>query len=876
MRKAAACLLLILGITAICDLWAEEYDPRANSKAVVIQGKTRFTVLTPQMIRMEWSANGRFEDHASLLFVNRNLDAPKFTASYCEGWLVISTEKLKLRYKKDSGKFSPDNLRISLDLNGKDITWKPGLKDQHNLKGTYRTLDGFNGPYNWAGKEIKLGEGAISRSGWVLIDDSNTHILDSSDWPWVMLRPEGEKQDWYFFGHGHDYKQALHDFTLVAGKIPMPPKFAFGYWWSRYWIYSDRELRQLIHDMKSLDIPIDVLIIDMEWHKTFGLSGKNTKRDPFKQPVGWTGYTWNRDLFPEPKRFLEWTEEQNLKTALNLHPASGIPPMEECYESFAGKYGFDTSNREYIPYAMAEKRFAETYFEVVIQPFEQQGIDFWWIDWQQWPNSKIVEGLSNTWWLNYTFFTHMERTGRRPLLFHRWGGLGNHRYQIGFSGDTKATWASLAFQPYFTATASNVGYGYWSHDIGGHMPGGPQTDPELYLRWIQYGIFSPMVRTHSTKSSIIERRIWKFADHFDLMREALHTRYALVPYIYSASRQAYETGVSICRPMYYDYPEQEEAYGFSDQYMFGEDILVSPVAEPISSDTLLADKKIWLPEGKWYEWSTGALFEGGRVIERGFSLAEIPVYMKAGAIIPMNPKVNNLQEPIDLLVLTIIPGGSSDTVLYEDDGNTVGYQKGEYAKTRITNETGETGGRRITIFPRKGYYTDMPVQRSYEIRLPSSFPPDEVLVNGKKYDYKTKLKPGSWTYLGADLSTKILTPRISCNEKLEVVVTHGQESENRRDILNGKKGMFKRLSTVTNILRYEVAGIDWGAAPPDKVLHVEQTPTRLDYNHDTAVQELERFDRVLLEAIKQIKTIPNLDPEVIIRCINHLSMDERN
>jgi len=100
------------------------------------------------------------------------------------------------------------------------------------------------------------------------------------------------------------------------------------------------------------------------------------------------------------------------------------------------------------------------------------GIDFFWLDWQQWIENKNVKGLSNTWWLNYVFFTEMEREGKnRPLLFHRWGGLGNHRYQIGFSGDTHITWQSLSFQPYFTSTAGNVGYGYWSHDIGGHYGG---------------------------------------------------------------------------------------------------------------------------------------------------------------------------------------------------------------------------------------------------------------------------------------------------------------------------------------------------------------------------------------------------------------------
>ena len=189
---------------------------------------------------------------------------------------------------------------------------------------------------------------------------------------------------------------------------------------------------------------------------------------------------------------------------------------------------------------------------------EKQGVDFFWLDWQQEPTTT-VPGLNPTWWLNYVHFTDMEREGKRPLLFHRWGGLGNHRYQIGFSGDTYSTWPSLAFQPYFTATAANVGYGYWSHDIGGHMPG--TVDPELFTRWVQWGAFSPVLRTHSTKNPDAERRIWAYAPQYaTAMRRAFLKRYALIPYIYTAARETYDTGISILHPLYYDFPEEEGAY----------------------------------------------------------------------------------------------------------------------------------------------------------------------------------------------------------------------------------------------------------------------------------------------------------------------------
>lgn len=709
-------LTSLLFVASLSTTLAQPHNPKANPSAVVTADDVRFSILTPQLIRMEWSKANVFEDRASLVFINRNLPAPQYKVSDEDGWLIITTDKLILRYKRGSGRFAADNLSISFALNGQLVSWHPGMEDTLNLKGTTRTLDGTNGE-----KDVKLEQGLISRSGWSLIEDSHTPLFDGSEWDWVMQRPGDERQDWYFFGYGHDYKKALFDFTQVAGRIPIPPKFAFGYWWSRYWTYSDDELRHLLADMRRYDVPIDVLIIDMDWHQTYGLSVHNTKRDPFGQAVGWTGYTWNRDLFPDPERFLRWTKQENLKTALNLHPASGIAPMEEKYGAFAKVFGFDTSGHQYIPFAIENKKWAEAYFDVILRPIEKQGVDFWWLDWQAWLENKSIKGLSNTWWLNYTFFTEMERKGEnRPLLFHRWGGLGNHRYQIGFSGDSWSTWEALAYQPYFTATAANVGYGYWSHDIGGHVGNDP--DPELYLRWIQFGIFTPILRTHSTKSSTIERRIWKHTQHFEMMREAFQLRYALAPYIYTSARKACDSGISICRPLYYDYPEKREAYDYKGQYMFGDDMLVAPIAQKASVESGLATKKIWLPEGGWYEWSGGTLLKGDSVFERKFALREIPLYVKAGTIVPMYPKVSNLQRQIDTLVLMVIPGGSSETQVYEDDGMSSGYRHNQYAYTRVTKEELRDATVKVTVFPRIGYFKDMSKMRAYELQLPCSFP----------------------------------------------------------------------------------------------------------------------------------------------------------
>ena len=231
---------------------------------------------------------------------------------------------------------------------------------------------------------------------------------------------------------------------------------------------------------------------------------------------------------------------------------------------------------------------------------------------------KEVKNLSNTWWLNYIFFSQMERERQtRPLIYHRWGGLGNHRYQVGFSGDTFISWASLDYQTYFNSTASNVLYGYWSHDIGGHQ-GVDHIDPELYVRWMQFGAFSPILRSHSTKIAGLTKEPWVFSNEVsDILRGIIRQRYNMVPYIYTMAREAYETGLSLCRPMYYDYPETQEAYDYRNQYMFGNDVMVAPATSPMKDG--YTEVKVWLPEGQWYEFASGKTLQGGQVLTRYFN-----------------------------------------------------------------------------------------------------------------------------------------------------------------------------------------------------------------------------------------------------------------
>jgi alpha-glucosidase (family GH31 glycosyl hydrolase) len=856
--RASACALAVL----LSSVVLAQNNPIADPAAVVVAGSARFTVLTPQLVRMEWCPDKQFEDHASMVFLNRKLEVPKFTQAKEHGWLVIKTDKLTVKYKPSNTEFTPQNLNVMFELDGKPMTWTPGMRDTGNLLGTTRTLDGVEGA-------TSLEPGLVSRDGWVVVDDSARPLFDNSDWPWVMPRPKGQRQDWYFFGYGHDYKQVLGDFTRVAGKIPLPPRFAFGTWWSRYWSYTDQEFKELVREFRDHDISLDVLVIDMDWHLTFDPRWWKSEMDQSGHRLGWTGYTWNKDLFPDPPAFLKWVHAQGLKATVNLHPASGVQPYEAAYPEMARAMGIDPATKKYVPFDIASKKFTENYFKYLHDPLNKQGIDFFWLDWQQ-EDKTSLPGVNPTFWLNYVHTSEMERKGERPLIFHRWGGLGNHRYQIGFSGDTISVWKSLAFQPYFTATAANVGYAYWSHDIGGHMPGA--VSPELYTRWIQFGLFSPILRTHTTKNPEAERRIWAYPPKYaTVMHDAFEFRYALLPYIYTQARKTYDTGVAFLRPLYYDYPKAAEAYEFKDEYTFGDDMIVAPIATEVDKNSQLAMKSIWIPEGEWIEWWSGAHLRGPAKLDRAYALDEIPVFVRAGAVIPMSPKMPYSEaKAVDPLILTVIPGASGETRVYADQGNSLGYKSNEFAWTAVKqSRDGETV--RVQVAAAKGSYPEMPQERAYVFRLFGVFPPTRVTVNGQELAFTSEEGKPGWRYDGNRTTVVITTPQFKVSEAVEMRAELPHVTEAQQRALDGLPGHIGRLRTAMDVLN----GTWRKGWSPDSLIHQYQVGDRMTYFPDRAVAEAEQFQAQWPTMTSDVLAMQQqgIDRDAIMQALVHLGVE---
>jgi len=323
------------------------------------------------------------------------------------------------------------------------------------------------------------------------------------------------------------------------------------------------------------------------------------------------------------------------------------------------------------------------------------------------------------------------------LVLSRYGGLGNHRYPIGFSGDTFQAFLTLDFEVQMTPMAANVLFGYWSHDIGGFHSGNGSpgdgdpknvTGSELLLRWIQFGAVAPIDRTHCDHC---ERRIWLFP-HFEWMKQAFVLRNALVPYIYTNARNAFETGVSLVHPMYYANPNSEEAYSYKTQYMFGQDIIAAPITTVTNPQSHAVPKAVWLPSGVWVNWNGTKTYQGPIVVNDNYGVQDIPIFVRSGVVIPLQTAASVVSSFANPIMWTVFPGANSGRgQIYEDDGNSLDYMSNRYATTNVAY-TVSISTIMVNISPTSGSFSGMPTSRSHMVQIRDYINnPASVKVNGQ-------------------------------------------------------------------------------------------------------------------------------------------------
>ncbi len=774
-------------------LYKYKTSPVANSKSVVMGDKYRFTILTSRLIRAEYNETGNFEDRATQAVINRDFPVVEYSVVDKDDILTITTENIKLTYYKrhfdsnslfvkylgkDSGVVVGDNLLTE---------WGFEKLNNRNLKGTARTLDKTNG-------ECELEYGLMSDGSVTILDDSKSLII--ADDGWIESRKE-IYTDTYLFCYGDieknfDCKACLKDFYKLCGKVPLLPKYALGNWWSRFYPYTQDEYIELIKKFKADNIPFSVAVLDVDWHYV--------KIDS-KYGNGWTGYSWNKELFPNHKEFLEFLHHENLEVSLNLHPQQGVAAHEDAYKDMANAMGIDPETEKTVEFDITNPRFLENYFKYLHHPLEEEGVGFWWMDWQQ-GNTTCVPGLDPLWMLNHYHYIDNDRTNKRPLDFSRYSGIGSHRYPVGFSGDTYITWESLDFQPYFTANASNVGYGWWSHDIGGHMGG--YRDEELSARWVQFGVFSPINRLHSNNSPFMGKEPWKFNKISELsMNKFLRLRYELIPYLYTMNYRASEYGEPLMMPLYYNWSTMQ-AYRNRNEYTFGTEMLVKPITKPHDKYTTMGSTAVWFPEGEWYDFFNNRRYSGGRTLTVYRDLYEMPVFVKAGGIVPMaTPEnVNDLDNPVNMKI-KIYAGADNTFEMYEDDGRTKDYIIGKYAKTNMNFKWGENC--EFTINATEGDASVIPESRNYEIEFIGIESPEKCIasLNGNEIESKYEMKNGVFTVLvcGIKGELKIFLAGVkkNINNVISDVMTVIERSETDNFL---KQDIFALMKNSKNTLEF--------------------------------------------------------------------------
>lgn len=668
-------------------------NAKADESRIFTGHGLRITYLTPRLIRVE--SGGGFTDLASYAVWNRNFKAGNMQVTKQGEKILVETDDiiLTVKRKKPSSVFFKDTKKTA------------DLSRVKNLKGTRRTLDNTFGA-------VPLDDGLITDGGAYLFKDTSM-LLDENG---RFTARSKNSNDYYVFAYGKNHRETIRAFYKISSPAPLIPRFALGVWWSRYHAYTQKEYLDLMARFKKEGIPLTVATVDMDWHWVKGIHKKFGVKYG-----GWTGYSWNTELFPDYREFFRKLKEDHLHITLNLHPADGVHSYEDMYEKMARAVGIDPATKETVEFRCGSDDFWNAYFDILHKPYEKDGVDFWWIDWQQGKKSD-VEGLDPLNALNHYHFLNNAEDGRIPMILSRYAGFGSHRYPLGFSGDTSINWKVLAFQPYFTANAANAAYGWWSHDIGGHHFG--VRDDDLYMRWLEFGVFSPIMRLHSSVIELLGKEPWKYrSDVYRCAKEWLNLRHRMIPYIFTMDYRTHEEGIALCEPMYYSYPENEKAYGVPNQYMFGSELMVCPITKPQHKELNMGSVKAWLPAGRWVDLFTNQSYEGEREITLFRDLDRIPVLAKEGAIIPFSANGGNRTENPEAFEIWAFSGNGNFT-LTEDNG------KSDYENHKaLTKFDIRYDGSRLTftINRAEGDLSVIPQKRTYRVIV------KDITADGKPF-----------------------------------------------------------------------------------------------------------------------------------------------
>ena len=628
----------------------DEEKFKVNPKSIIQGQKYRIEVLTERLIRLEYSPNGNFVDMASANVINRNFPLVSFLKKQDEAYLYIETKYINLKYQKEAN-FSERTLSGTILYSKKE--WFYNQKEVKNFGGTTVSLDNKT-------KLPQLDTGFFTLDFFLVYDDSNTILLDS--YSNVYKRDENTK-DIYIFAYSNDFTEVLRDYYTLTGYPSFIPRYALGTWWSRDIPYSDEHIIPLITKFQTNNIPISIFLFDNEW----SLKDENLSST--------SGFSFNEKLIKNPNDLIDKLHKMNIKVGLKINPKDGIFPYEKNFNIAKQYIGLNKDG--YIDFNPFDARFMDLYLKIFIHPLEKLGIDFFWNDYD------LLNSKNSLFILNDYMKKDMDRLGRRNIILSRNANFAPHRYPILYSGKNIIDFEVLKMLPIFNITASNIGVSFWSHDIGGSIGG--IEDNELYIRSVQFGVFSPILRFNTESGTYYKREPWRWdIVTNNIVSYYLRLRSQIIPYLYTEFYNYHRDGIPIIRPLYYDYPFVYDDPNYINEYYFGSSMLVSPIikiSDPLINRTI---QKFFIPDGIWYDYKTGKKFIGNKKYVSFYKIEDYPVFVKAGGIIPQAGVLDLMSTEIPKeLEIHVFPGASNSYLLYEDDGITNDYLNGKYTVTNI-------------------------------------------------------------------------------------------------------------------------------------------------------------------------------------------------
>lgn len=675
---------------------------KSNKKCIFKGEKYRITVLTERLIRLEYNQDGIFVDEPSELVWYRDFERPNFLVKEDANYLIIKTKYFKLTYIKEKP-FQGSKLNtianLKVELLNTDKIWYYGHPEARSYGAPNFSLDDNN--------KRSFTKGLYSSDGFVTIDDSNTKIFNA------LGNLEDRKNngvDLYLFMYLKDFADCLKDYYALTGYPSLIPRYALGNWWSRNIPYGDLGVKNLVLEFERQEIPVSVLVLNNDWHIKEYKDEKNLK----------TGFTWNNNLFKNPKAMISYLHSKGIRVGLNINPLEGIYPFEQNFEQLS-KY-LTPNESGIIPFNTVDPKWLDAYLKILIHPLDAVGVDFFWLDIEKKEDKKKL------WFLNHYHYQDMKRNyERRPMILSRNPNIAPHRYPVLYSGKTIVSWDTLKTIPMFNTSASNMGVSWWAHDIGGYYKG--IEDSELYIRFLELAVFSPIVKFGTESGKYYKREPWKWdVKTLEIAKDYLNFRHRLIPYLYAEAYKYYKYGMPIVQPLYYKKPEFYDDTRYRDEYFFGTELFVAPI---ISKNEPLMNRVIhyfYLPDGIWYDIVTGKKFPGSKKYVSFFRDQDYPVFAKAGSILPLaTQKIINDTNPPKDMEIQIFPGKSNTYKLYEDDGVSDLYLKGFFLTTSIDYNY-MPNNYTVIIRALEGKSGIVPDTRNYKIRFRNTKQANDVVV----------------------------------------------------------------------------------------------------------------------------------------------------